>query len=248
MSEKTQYAEMLEIPVNTTNIVTKPKRGRRKKAAKQPEELKEQLISEVNAEMESEPAAAEAPAMEENEYSAVSIVRKERKKRGVNVIAVQIAVIAVLAAVIVLSNFYIENTGINAFLRYVFSPSSAAQTDERLYNEFSAKLPTKNGAVTLEEGAMTFAAAGSVYAPCDGTVTSVTLKDGKYTIEVQHNKNFKSTIAGADYAYVEVGSAVYATVPVGFTRGEEVKVCFYNGENAQITNFNVDETGVIWAV
>ncbi len=246
MSEKTQYAEMLEIPVNTTNIVTKPKRGRKKKVAKPPEEIKERLIDEINAQAEAEPIA-ERTEREETEGS-VSIVKKENKKKGVSVIAVQVAVIAALAAVIALSNFYVENTGINAFLRYVFSSSSAVQTDERLYHEFFAKLPTQNGAVTLEEGAMTFAAAGSVYAPCDGTVSSVTLTDGKYTIEVRHNKNFKSTIAGVDYAYVEEGALVYATVPVGFTRGEEVTVCFYNGENARITDFNVDETGVIWAV
>ncbi len=247
MSEKTQYAEMLEIPVNTTNIVTKPKRGRKKKVAKPPEEIKEKLIDEINAQTEVDSAVTEAAESEES-VGSVSIVKKESKKKGVSVIAVQIAVIAALSAVIALSNFYVENTGINAFLRYVFSSSSAVQTDERLYHEFFAKLPTKNGSVTLEEGAMTFAAAGSVYAPCDGTVSSVTLTDGKYTIEVRHNKNFKSTIVGVDYAYVEEGSVVYAAVPVGFTRGEEVTVCFYNGENARITDFNVDETGVIWAV
>lgn len=100
----------------------------------------------------------------------------------------------------------------------------------------------------LEEGVMTFSAKGSVYSPCDGKVTAVTLKDGKYTIEVEHNKNFKSVISGADYAYVEIGSTVYASIPVGFTRGEEVSLCFYNGENAQITNFNVGDGEVVWAV
>lgn len=247
MSEKSQYAEMLEIPVTTTNIVTKPKKTRRKKTAP-PEELKEQLINEVNAEMAEEPAAAEAALPEENEYSEVSIVKKEKKRRGVSVVAIQVAVIAVLAAVIVLSNFYIENTGINAFLRYVFSPSASEQTDDRTYNEFMAQLPTKNGDVVLEEGVMTFSAKGSVYSPCDGKVTAVTLKDGKYTIEVEHNKNLKSVISGADYAYVEIGSTVYASIPVGFTRGEEVSLCFYNGENAQITNFNVGDGEVVWAV
>ncbi len=238
---------MLEIPVTTTNIVTKPKKTRRKKTAP-PEELKEQLINEVNAEMAEESAAAEAALPEENEYSEVSIVKKEKKRRGVSVVAIQVAVIAVLAAVIVLSNFYIENTGINAFLRYVFSPSASEQTDDRTYNEFMAQLPTKNGDVVLEEGVMTFSAKGSVYSPCDGKVTAVTLKDGKYTIEVEHNKNFKSVISGADYAYVEIGSTVYASIPVGFTRGEEVSLCFYNGENAQITNFNVGDGEVVWAV
>ena len=191
---------------------------------------------------------AEAALPEENEYSEVSIVKKEKKRRGVSVVAIQVAVIAVLAAVIVLSNFYIENTGINAFLRYVFSPSASEQTDDRTYNEFMAQLPTKNGEVVLEEGVMTFSAKGSVYSPCDGKVTAVTLKDGKYTIEVEHNKNFKSVISGADYAYVEIGSTVYASIPVGFTRGEEVSLCFYNGENAQITNFNVGDGEVVWAV
>ena len=77
MSEKSQYTEMLEIPVTTTNIVTKPKKTRRKKTAP-PEELKEQLINEVNAEMAEEPAAAEAALPEENEYSEVSIVKRKR--------------------------------------------------------------------------------------------------------------------------------------------------------------------------
>ena len=62
MSEKSQYAEMLEIPVTTTNIVTKPKKTRRKKTAP-PEELKEQLINEVNAEMAEESAAASTEGM-----------------------------------------------------------------------------------------------------------------------------------------------------------------------------------------
>ncbi len=50
MNEKMQYAEMLEIPVNTCNITYKPaSKRKRKKASASPENAKEQLIDKINA-------------------------------------------------------------------------------------------------------------------------------------------------------------------------------------------------------
>ena len=57
MSESIDYAEMLEIPVNTLNVVKK--KGRKKKD----DDLKSRAVREVNERMEEEARRADANAL-----------------------------------------------------------------------------------------------------------------------------------------------------------------------------------------
>ena len=96
MNEEIEYAEMLEIPVSTVNVIKKKKRGGIRPKA----DLKETLIKEVNERVEKNvglPAQAAAPARlyrvenpsiatekrEENERKSYGFdCRKSAKRKG----------------------------------------------------------------------------------------------------------------------------------------------------------------------
>ncbi len=73
MNEEIEYAEMLEIPVSTVNVVKKPKK--RKKTAVPTEEqalpqknaLKESVIAQVNERLDETPSPEPAPQTDEND-------------------------------------------------------------------------------------------------------------------------------------------------------------------------------------
>ena len=58
MNEKLEYAEMLEIPVNTCNITYKPSKNKNKKKLVKLEEAKEKLLKKINNNVEKEPLSA----------------------------------------------------------------------------------------------------------------------------------------------------------------------------------------------
>lgn len=244
MNEQNLYSEMLEIPVNTCSITYTESKKRRKRRPKA-DEVKELVLEKVNGEIEAEAApASEEPVKDELPESTVTITNK--KRRRFSVIGVQIAVICLLLGVIIFSNLYMEQTGISAFLNSVFAGEQTVKEDKREYNKFAAVLPI-DGAVSVENGVMCFANKGSVYAPCDGTVTAISSENGKYTVEVTHSTKFKTVIKGIDFAYQELGSAVYGNVPLGYSLGENVELCFYAGETL-ITEYSVDGDSIVWAV
>ena len=73
MSESIDYAEMLEIPVNTLNVVKK--RGRKKKE----EDLKNRVVERVNERLEER---AEAPAQEAFAETQESILAEEEREEA----------------------------------------------------------------------------------------------------------------------------------------------------------------------
>lgn len=277
MNEKLQYAEMLDIPVNTCNITYKPtKRKLFKKQKINSEQVKTDLMNKVNGSIE-ENATPELPVTEssvnsenvdllvdegveaesispsENPIveSSVSVrdARKvEKKAFKFSVIAFQITLIGVLITTILITNALVPTSGINNFINNAFGVDSAAKEDVRVYSDFTPELHAVDGMV-LDNGVMTFAVKGSLYSPCDGTVTVKTLEEnGKYTIEIEHNKNFKSILKGVDYAYCNVGENVLSNIPVGYSLGEEVSLCFCGGDGNVITDFSVNDNAVVWAV
>ncbi len=64
MNEEIEYAEMLEIPLSTVNVVRKK---RRKKATERNEPLKDSVIASVNDRVETPPELAEAQPLPEGE-------------------------------------------------------------------------------------------------------------------------------------------------------------------------------------
>lgn len=264
MNEKLQYASMLEIPVNTCNITLQPlkKRKFRKKKKTDTEMVKNKLIEKVNTEIQTEkieenfenPVDNLEVLPEENierenyqtEYSENKA--KNKKKFKFSVIGVQLTLIGVLVATIFLTNALYADSGINVFLRSVFGSEQASVVDERTFDEFAPVLSVGDSEVSLSDGIMSFTGSGSVYSPCDGTVSSITVNDdGKYTIEITHSTNFKTVLSGIDYAYAGLDQTVYGNIPVGYVT-ESATMCFKNQTGAVISDYQIVDGSVVWAV
>ena len=276
MNEKLQYATMLEIPVSTCSVTKKPlkKRKLRRKKDVEHDKVKEQLLLKVNslAEQdvqmprdEQQPSAPEFDvSVQEEQYGKEEFFEQtdnildqtpsieqqtEQKKKGFSIIGVQLAVVGALIAVIFLTNALYANSGINVFLRSVFGSEQAEIVDERVYSDFAPVIAMGNNEnLAIDSGVISFAGEGSLYAPCDGTVSAMTLgEDGKYTIEITHSPQFKTVFTGVDYAYVGLDDQVYFNIPVGYLDADGATMCFMNGQTV-IADYEVVDNAVIWAV
>ena len=276
MDKKLQYATMLEIPVNTCSITFKEEKKRWFRKKKKPDEqIKQELVDKVNAEitesniantqtenqvvaLEAEVATTEVEnegeALLESEQSLASertaVVSNAPKKKGkISIIGVQLAIIGVLIATIFLTNALYVDSGINVFLRSVLNTNQTESVDNREFDDFAPVISLDNGSsMTITDGVMTLSGKGSIYSPCDGTVTLCQQEeDGTYTIEITHATNFKSLLKGLDYAYAGLNQSIYHNIPVGYVL-ESATMCFVDNANQIIANYQVVDDAVIWAV
>ena len=265
MNEKLQYATMLEIPVNTCNITYKPSKKRRKAKRKSddPEAVKEELLLKVNSESEKteEPIADTDIVLHEQitptsaalpegatEYVSASVHKKARKPffKMTAITAELIAVFALLTTIFLTNAFY-SNSAINVFMRKVFSPTKTETVHEKTYDEFSPVI-NFNGDMALENGVIICSGSGSVYAPADGTVSSVIKEeDGSYTVSIAHSAVFSTTLSGLSYAYLGTGDKVYGNLPVGYVTDGGFTACFNSGDEV-ITDYTLKDNAVLWAV
>lgn len=258
MNEKLQYADMLDIPVNTTNITYKPIKKKRTKKKSTPieEDVKNQLLAKVNGEEEQKTQQQDLPTEQENLQFPQVVEQakptKTKKSFKFSIISLQLVIIGVLLAVILVTNTVYANSGINTFLRGVFSPNSATiTTDERVYLEFKPtfSLDDDTMASIAENGNMTIAGEGSAYSPCDGKVTNITaLENGEYSVEIAHSENFSSIISGLTFCYLKAGDKVLSRVPVGYSAEKEFSICFLNSEGAVVTGYQLVDNQVVWGV
>lgn len=237
MNEKLQYAEMLNIPVNTSTITYKPHRKSLFKKKKDADKIKDELISKINADVTADSSqtqpelkavsAAGEQTVKDDEHAApqsytptVSIVKEKKKRREikVNVIGVELAVIGVLAAIICLTSALVPTSGLNVFFKEVFSSSQSQASDKRTYGDFQAALPVSSDSLKIENGIMTISGGSTVYSPCDGKVTELNFnkETKKYDMVITHNDNFKTVLKGVDYAYSEIGGSVFSNIPVAY--------------------------------
>lgn len=258
MNEKLQYATMLEIPVNTTNITYKPikRRNKSKKQAENLETVKEELMQKVNAESEtsdiSENADIVVPAENAQqemaeEYASASVHKKKRKSLfKFSAITVEIVAVFALIATIFLTNAFYENSAINVFMKKVFSPTAETVVKEKTYADF-APVMNFNGEMSLDGGIISCTGSGAVYAAADGKVSSVIKEeDGTFTMNIAHSGLFSSKISGLSYAYLGVGDSVFGNIPVGYVKGG-FTMCF-NADGAVITDYTLEDSAVLWAV
>lgn len=183
----------------------------------------------------------------ETETTSVSFVKPKKIKKS-RVIAVQLAIIGLLAAGIFLTNAIMPNSGINVFMNQVFG-SESSTTDGRLYIDFKPEIPTTMNGCYLDGGVINVSEKSSVYSPCDGTVSRVEKNQaGKFSVTVIHSENFSTVISGLDYCYVENEGKVLSNVPVGYTKNGGATLCFYGGDGAVIANFTITDNTVIWSV
>lgn len=265
MNEKLQYATMLEIPVNTCSVTFTPtkKRKSKKKKSVSHEAVKEELMNKINAEQDQNAVDYSGYSQPEYVYQDISEeVGEEESYQNVNkeksggfkfsIIGAQLCVVGILIAAIFLTNAFYPDSGINVFMRGVFGGNDAEQVavDDRLYNEFAPVISLSDGATAeVADGVISLSGEGSIYAPCNGKVTSLVLgEDGKYTMEITHSENFKTVLSGIDYAYAEDDGEVFYNIPVGYIEMGEIEMCFIGENGATITNYELVDNTVVWAV
>lgn len=255
MSEEIDYAEMLEIPVATVNVVKKKRRRLR--------DLKAMAVGKVNERMESrarardktyagnDPVEDDAPETEsagdvpppEGVVTETALSPYEEPKRATHpVLIVEFALACALCLTIFLTNVFMSNSAINTFLRGILNPTEepAALT----YSDFTLSGVVSEFAdvdITVSSaGVLSFTAECSVYPACDGTVESVTQNGDTYTAVVAHSDTFQSVYTGLTSVYYAAGESVVSNVPFAYTQGEApVQVTFY--QDGQMLNcYSVD--------
>ena len=277
MNEEIEYAQMLEIPVSTVNVVKK--RGRKPKKTTA---LKEKVISKVNdaAEtplpmqeptlaVETEVASAESvetalpirlPVEEEKEmmgkYKQFSyedmddnLVPAHRERL---ILGIEFAAACALCLGIFLTNVFVPNSAINTFFR-TLTAENGAGADTRVYSDFTlSPIVLEDGAelVVSETGVVSFTKDCCVYPAADGKVADVSQNtDGSFTIKIAHSPTFSEVVTGLDYIPYAVGDSVKANVPLGYSDGEgEVQVTMYEGGELLNCFSLSDEGAPVWNV
>jgi hypothetical protein len=227
MKEELDYAEMLEIPVSTVNVVKKKSIFKRKNSQPDREEnLKDMVVESVN---ERAGAYVAAEDLTDIPKPQKGVTKTKPDKASIVLISETVAV-AIFALAIFLTNVFLPTSAINTFLSSFYKTSENVPT----YSEFTLTSIVGDFSDTeisiSNSGVMSFKGEECVYPVCDGTVSKVYENGGLYTVEIEHSTSFTSVVTGLSSVYSEVGEAVAANLPMGYTNGEnEVKVSLYNG-------------------
>jgi hypothetical protein len=246
MNEELNYAEMLEIPVETVTVNRKEKKRR----AQEPEpeqELSEQLVEQVNDRMEdADPAYAESRTIEREAKP-----KKRKPKFAKGFLIGEVVAVCALCAVIFLTNIFMTDSAINTFVRGLFA-GNASVADTRTYSDFKLS-PVVNAYVDAdmtvsETGVLSFTAKCSVYPPCEGTVTAVNGNETTgYTVSLKHSDSFTSIVSGVDTVYCAVGEKVKSNLPLAYSDGESsVRVMFYSNDSL-LNCYTLGDGGISWS-
>ncbi|MCI9010362.1 MAG: M23 family metallopeptidase [Clostridia bacterium] len=246
MNEELNYAEMLEIPVETVTVNRKERKH--PKEAEADETLREQLVEQVNdrvSEEENDPAYAESKPIEREETPV-------KNKKGLirKLLIGEFVAVCALCATIFLTNIFMSNSAINTFVRGLFN-GNASTADARTYSDFTLN-PVVNDYTDAEitvsnTGVMSFTAKCSVYPPCDATVTAVNGNETTgYTISLKHSDSFTSIISGISSVFCAEGDKVKHNIPIAHSNGEgSVHVMFYSGDTL-LNCYSVNEGEIAW--
>lgn len=228
LNEGLEYAQMLEIPVSTVNVVKKKSLFPRR--SKVQEDLKDDVIQSVNTRMDTADERENASFTYTEDVSEPQVPKKKRDRLGVIIVCEAVAA-CLIATGIFLCNFFIPNTAINTFVGNL----TAIEAKETSYKEFTLTSPvseTSEATVSATaDGVLHFVEKTSVYPLCDGEIASVTLSDGTYTVKIEHTSSFCSVVTGLDTVYYSVGEQVKGNLPFAYSDGEnEVRISMYNGD------------------
>lgn len=226
MNEQLDYAEMLEIPVNTVNVTKKKSIFKRRQKAQPQDDIKERVVESVNERMGAYVISEDVSDPPKPE-KIKTVNAGGRDKKSV-ILWTEAALVAILAIGIFITNLLMPSTVINTFLSSFSQPT----VEEPVYSQIALS-PIVNdfseAEVTLNDGVLSFTAEGGVYPVCDGTVSKVQEANGVYTMEIAHTSTFTSVITGLNTAYSAVGTKVEQNIPVGYSDGQsQVKVTLYD--------------------
>lgn len=245
VNEGLEYAQMLEIPVSTVNVVKK--RGFFSRRRAEADDLKDSVIENANSKLE-----AEKEFFNENGFvrtEDISSPVKEKKKLGAAgvVIVTETVAACLLAAGIFLTNIFVPNTAINTFVENL----TAVTEKEAAYTDFTLTSPVSElSDATLsvsEEGVISFTDKTNVYPVCDGEVAAITEEDGgTYTVKIAHTSAFCSVISGVSTVYASVGDSVKGNLPVAYSDGE-TQVCVSMYDDGELLNcYTVSGAVPVW--
>ena len=230
MNEGLEYAQMLEIPVSTVNVVKKKSLFARK--AKPAEDLRDRVVDSVNERLGETPSFPdEGNGYVVTEELTAPVKPKKKSSAAGKILIAEVVAACAIAAGIFLTNVFVPNTAINTFVGSL----TAVKEKEAAYNEFTltpvvSELSEAEVAVTAD-GVIHFTHKASVYPICDGSVASVSESDGLYTVKIAHTSTFSSVITGLSTVYYKAGEEVKSNVPLAYSNGEnEVRVSMYDGE------------------
>ncbi len=240
-----EYAEMLEIPVNTVNVVKKKSLFRRRGQEK--EDLKEDVLENVNSRLEDEEAYSPRADFIQTENLSEPQVKITKKRDGFNTILLAEAVAAcLLAGGIFLTNTLVDNTAINNLV----SGFSQTTAEEAEYYDFTlspvvSALSDAEVSMT-DNGVICFTDQTAVYPVCDGKISSVTSEDGLYTVTVEHTSSFSSVFTGLSEVYCAVGDSVKSNIPFAYSDGQsEVRVSMYDGQTL-LSGYTLSGAVPVW--
>lgn len=239
-----EYAEMLEIPVSTVNVVKK--RGFFRRKAVQKEDLKDDVLASVNSRAEAEDVSVRADFIQTEDLTE-PVATKTKTSDGTNTILIAEAVAAcLLAGGIFLTNALVDNTAINNLVAGFSQPT--VQEINYTDLELSPVVSQLSDAEVSQTagGVITFTGQTAIYPVCDGTVSSVTESDGLYTVEIAHTSTFSSVFTGLSNVYYAAGDEVKANIPFAYSDGSnEVRVSMYDGDTV-ISGYTLDGAVPVW--
>ena len=225
------YLEMLEVPVNSCDVVIKPAKRKKRNVV-------DEVIDKVNQEaVPQKPKRVKLKKSKPITSEETAIVKSTK----FDIVSVQVVAIFALIVGIILTNIFWENSGMNNLLKTVFGESEIKNT--AVYSSFSPLAPTKDGEISLDGGVMTFSS-GSVYSPCDGIIDNVIKTDNLYTVTVRHSDTFSTVISGLEHCYAQEGEKVYGTLPVGYS-SSQVKVSMFDSD-AILTCYTLSGDEILW--
>ncbi len=239
-----EYAEMLEIPVNTVNVVKKKSLFKRRAAQK--DDLKDDVLANVNSRAEEDDYSARADFIQTEDLSQPEAPAAKKRDGWGGVLLAEAVAACVLAGGIFVTNALVDNTAIN---NLVAGLTQTAE-EEASYTDFDpspvVSLLSDAEVGQTASGVITFTGRTAVYPVCDGTISSVSESDGLYTVEISHTSSFTSVFTGLSQVYSAEGDAVKANIPFAYSDGaNEVRLTMYDGD-AVISGYTLDGAVPVW--
>ena len=227
MNEQLDYAQMLEIPVSTVNVVKKKSFFKRK--SKPSSDIKDRVVESVNERVGETYVTAES--LGGNSFEPVQAEAKPKMSRAGKIVMAEAVAACLIAAGIFLTNIFVPNTAINAFMGNL----TAIKEKEASYKDFSLTSVVSElsdaEVADSSDGVIHFTEKTSVYPICGGEVSSIVRENGVYTVKIAHTSEFVCVFKGLDTVYVNKGDSVRSNIPFAYSEGNnEVRVCMYAGD------------------
>ena len=252
MEQELDYAEMLEIPVSTVNVVKKKSLFKRKTAEKpavqapeiNQDELKERVVESVN---ERVGAYVYSEDLSEQPVEKKKHTLKFGKDKASRILIGELVAVCVIAVAIFLTNIFMPTSAINTFIGS-FSKKTAVEEPGYSDLELTAVVSELSDVdVQIADGGyLYFKAESCVYPVCDGTISSIVADEGNYTVQIAHTSRFSSVVTGLSSVYCAKGDKVRSNLPFAFSDGKtEVQISLYDG-NTLLKCYSLSGEVPVW--